>query len=335
MHGPTVTILGEGQMGLVTSRLLTESGTAGGVRIWGKFERSVRRLRETRESERLPGFRLPEGVTITTDGVEALDGADALVVAIPAQFVRPVLDEISPNVPEGAPVISVSKGIEVGTLMRVTEVARDVLGERPACVMSGPTIAAELAQRKPASMVAASADAALATGVQSWFSTEYLRIYTSDDETGVEIAGALKNVIAIASGILDGLESGINAKSALLARGLAEITRLGVALGAERETFFGLAGVGDLATTCFSAEGRNRTFGEALGRGESREDILARTNSVVEGVETVKSVVKIAQREGVDMPIVSAVNAVLYEGLGPREAISQLMQREQKEEHIG
>lgn len=335
MQNPTVTILGEGQMGLVACRLLDENGSSGDVRVWGKFAASVDRLRETRESPRLPRFRLPEGVTCTTDGGVALEGAEMVVIAIPSQFVRGVLEDIGRDVPEGVPVVSVSKGMEVGTHMRVTQIASDVLGERPSCVLSGPTIAGELSDRKPASMVAASRDSQLARDVQELFSTDYLRIYTSTDIVGVETAGALKNVIAIASGIIDGLGAGMNAKSALLARGLAEITRLGVALGADRETFFGLAGVGDLATTCFSSEGRNRTFGEALGKGESKDEILQRTDSVVEGVETCRSVAEIAHTEGVDMPIVSAVHAILYEELDPREAITRLMSREQKRETIG
>ncbi len=258
-----------------------------------------------------------------------------IVIAIPTQFVRGVLESMREHVPAGASVVSVSKGIEVGTLQRVTQIVLGTLGERHAGTLSGPTIATEIAARKPALMVAASQHEPLAQEIQQLFATEYLRIYTSRDVLGVEIAGAVKNVIAIAAGIVDGIGAGANAKSALLSRGLAELVRLGVAMGAEQETFFGLAGVGDLATTCFSPEGRNRSCGEALGNGEQLAAYLERTDSVVEGVATAKSVVKLAAKYGVEMPIASAVSAILTEGLAPNDAITMLMNREQKDEKIG
>ena len=201
--------------------------------------------------------------------------------------------------------------------------------------LSGPTIAAELAVRKPAAMVAASADDALARLAQDLFSVDWLRIYRHDDVIGVELAGAAKNVIALAAGIVDGLRAGDNAKSALLARGLAEIARLGTAMGARRDTFFGIAGVGDLATTCFSPSGRNRTCGDRLGAGESLEQILETTVSVVEGVPTTKAVMAMARSHGVEMPITAAVHAILFEGLAPADAIRSLMGREAKAEEIG
>jgi glycerol-3-phosphate dehydrogenase (NAD(P)+) len=244
-------------------------------------------------------------------------------------------------VPAGAGVVSVAKGLENGTLERPSKVILDILKDdpdsrpRPIGVLSGPTIAAELARCLPATMIAASEDAAFAEKVQKLFTTSYLRIYTSEDPLGVEVAGALKNVIAIAAGILDGLQAGFNAKSALLARGLAEIARLGVAMGAKPETFFGLAGIGDLATTCFSPEGRNRSCGEALGKGERPDDFLKHSKYVVEGVATTKSVVELAQKHRVDMPITMAVHAVLFNGLDPIDAIARLMSREPKAEKVG
>lgn len=195
-------------------------------------------------------------------------------------------------------------------------------------VLSGPTIAAELAQRKPATMVAACTDPDLAHAAQRLFDqVPWIRVYRHDDPRGIEYAGALKNVVALAAGMVDGLEAGGNAKSALLARGLAEIVRLGVALGAKPETFFGVAGVGDLATTCFSGSGRNRTCGERLGRGEQLDDILRTMECVVEGVPTAKAAVELARQCGVDMPICQAVHAILYEGLAPEDALRQLMNR--------
>jgi glycerol-3-phosphate dehydrogenase (NAD(P)+) len=202
-------------------------------------------------------------------------------------------------------------------------------------VLSGPTIAAELARRLPATMVAAAADPALAERVQRTFAMPWLRIYTNGDVMGVEIAGAAKNVVALAAGMVDGMELGSNAKSALLARGLAEIVRLGTALGARPETFFGIAGVGDLATTCFSPEGRNRSCGEALGRGEPLAQYLARTNSVVEGLATAHAILALAGRHGVEMPIVRAVESIVFHGKRPSDAIRDLMGREAGAERVG
>lgn len=344
---PTITILGDGQMGLVcaATMLLGQAaqspGNAGpAVRLWGHRSDEVNRLRQTRRSARLEQLELPEQVQVRAEEGEALAEVDLVIVAVPTQFIRPVLQRVGHLVPSDAAVVSVSKGIEAESLLRPLQIIRQVLdgdaeSGRASAVLSGPTIASELARCLPATMVAASTDAALARQVQGLFNTSWLRIYTSSDPLGVEIAGATKNVIAIAAGILDGLQAGFNAKAALLARGLSEITRLGTALGASPETFFGITGVGDLATTCFSPEGRNRSCGEALGKGEPLARYLGRTASVVEGVETARSVSTLARRHGIDMPITFAVNAVLHEGIDPIEAITGLMSREAKEERIG
>jgi glycerol-3-phosphate dehydrogenase (NAD(P)+) len=238
-------------------------------------------------------------------------------------------------------VISVAKGIENETLLRPTQIIADVLADDPdgkpralGC-MSGPAIASELAQCLPATMAAASDHPGFAEQVQRLFSTSWLRIYTNPDLVGVELAGATKNVIAIAAGIIDGLGAGFNAKSALLARGLAEIGRLGGAMGAQTQTFFGIAGVGDLATTCFSPEGRNRSCGEALGRGVKLDVYLREAMCVVEGVATTQSVVDLSKKYKVDMPITDAVYAVLFEHLDPVDAIAMLMSRELREERVG
>jgi glycerol-3-phosphate dehydrogenase (NAD(P)+) len=262
-----------------------------------------------------------------------------VVNAIPTQFVRAAWTDAARHLGAGVPVVSVTKGIEDGTLLRPSEVIAACVpmagGARPVAVLSGPTIAAELARRLPATMVSAAADHALAERVQRTFAMPWLRIYTNGDVTGVEIAGAAKNVVALAAGMIDGLGLGSNAKSALLARGLAEIVRLGSALGAKPETFFGIAGVGDLATTCFSPEGRNRSCGEAIGRGEPLEAYLARTDSVVEGVATSRAIHALAARHAVDMPIVAAVESILFRGMTPAEAIRGLMGREARAERVG
>jgi glycerol-3-phosphate dehydrogenase (NAD(P)+) len=327
-------IIGDGQMALVTADAIAERGMA--VRVWSPFKEDAAALARSRLSPRLKDFHITEAVEITGEDAAAFSDVTLVVNAIPTQFIRSVWQRLGEHLPAGVPIISVSKGIENKTLLRPTQVIAEIVGEdHPLCVLSGPTIAAELAQRMPATMVAASADLQLGRRVQDLLNVPWLRIYTNDDLLGVELAGATKNVIALAAGMIDGLGAGDNAKSALLARGLAEIARLGAALGARLDTFFGIAGVGDLATTCFSPEGRNRTCGERLGRGEKLQDILAESSSVVEGVPTTQSVVELAERHGVDMPITRAVHAILFEDMSPRDAITELMSREMKVEQIG
>ncbi len=336
-----IAIIGDGQMGLVCAAVLAQHPEQPGVTLWGYESGPIHDLAQTRVSPRLDMVRLPPAVRVTADDQAALREADLVISAVPTQFVRSVWERLGKWIGPGVPVVSVAKGIENGTLLRPTQIVLDALGElhsagaRPVCVLSGPTIAPELGRCLPATMVAAGENPALAERVQRLFSTSWLRIYTSADPIGVEVAGATKNVIAIAAGIIDGLQAGNNAKSALLARGLAEIARLGTAMGAKQETFFGIAGVGDLATTCFSPEGRNRSCGEALGRGEKLEAFLKRTMSVVEGVATTRSVMALCKKLDVDMPITAAVHAVLYEGLDPIDAISRLMSRGLKAERVG
>jgi len=338
-----IAVLGDGQMGLVCASLLAGADGVAEVRLWGHEHRAMETLAQTRVSDRLSGVALPDEVRVTGDARRALEGATLAISAIPTQYLRSVWGTLAPHAPgaDRCAVVSVTKGIENGTLLRPTQVIAELLKDNPDrasrayAVLSGPTIAAEMGRFLPATMVAASDDGELAKRVQTLFTTSWLRIYTVDDPLGVELAGATKNVIAIAAGILDGLQAGYNAKSALLARGLAEIARLGVAMGAKPETFFGLAGIGDLATTCFSPEGRNRSCGEALGKGERLDDYLKRTKYVVEGVSTTKSVVELAQKHRVEMPITMAVHAVLFNGLDPIDAIARLMSREPKAERVG
>ncbi|MHC5008124.1 MAG: NAD(P)H-dependent glycerol-3-phosphate dehydrogenase [Planctomycetota bacterium] len=335
-----VAIIGDGQMGLVLSHVLAAQGV--GVRLWGFFAEEVDELARTRRSlSRLPELVLPDEVEVTADDGALFESATLILNAVPTQFIRSVWQRLRPYVPDGVPVASVSKGIENQTLLRPTQVIADVTGDdparpvRPMCGLIGPTIAAELARQLPATLVAACTDEDVARRVQEMFTVPWLRIYRHDDVLGVEIAGATKNVIALAAGMIDGLGVGFNAKSALLARGLAEIARLGAALGAKVDTFFGVAGVGDLAVTCFCPEGRNRTCGERLGRGESLDEILGSMASVVEGVPTTRSVMELARGHDVEMPITVAVHDILFSGLSPGDAISALMRREPKRETIG
>lgn len=332
---PRVLFLGTGAMATVMALLLLDRG--GAARLWGGRAASVDALRRDRENRRyLAGVPLPDGLEFTADDRGAFVGVDLVVSAVPTQAKREVWGRLAACLPAAVPVVSVAKGFERGTGLRPTQVVADVLGPRcpPLACLSGPSVAEELARRLPATLVAASDRPELAARVQATFTTDSLRVYTNPDPVGVELAGALKNVVALAAGMLDGQRAGINAKSALLARGLAEMTRLGRALGAQTPTFFGVAGVGDLATTCFSPSGRNRRCGEAIGRGQPPDRAAAEISGVVEGVETTRAVRAVAVRLGVDMPITAAVHDVLFGGLPVDRAIRDLMNREPKAERF-
>ena len=335
-----VALVGNGAMATVLALLLESRGIA--TTMWGPNPDHVAALIQLRENRRyLPGHPLPPGIGVTSDDTRVFREADLVVSAIPTQAARGVWERLAEHLPVGVPVVSVAKGIEQGTILRPTQIIADVLaaardGMVPAlAALSGPSVADELARCLPATVAAASEDEELSLRLQSTFKASWFRVYTNSDLIGVELAGALKNVIALAAGILDGLQAGINAKSALLARGLAEITRLGTALGAQPETFFGLTGVGDLATTCFSPTGRNRSCGESLGRGCGLDEAIRGISGVVEGVPTTRAVVELAARHGVEMPIATAVNQVLFEGLDALDAISGLMARDPKPERVG
>jgi glycerol-3-phosphate dehydrogenase (NAD(P)+) len=330
-----VAILGDGQMGLVMADLLAfpSAELTRDVAVWCPMGGSAG-LEKSRSSSRLPDFRLPDAIAVTADAAEALAGADLVVNAIPTQFIRSTMERIRSALPRDAGLLNVAKGLETASRLRPSEILRASVGERRIATLSGPSIAAELARRLPAVFVVASGDAGFAEQCREACSSPWTRVYSSDDLTGVELAGAVKNVIAIAAGMIDGLGLGNNAKSALLARGLAEISRLGVALGAKAETFYGVAGVGDLATTCFSPEGRNRSFGELVGGGRTPEEALAVMSSVVEGVATAAAVVDWARRTGVDMPISAAVGRILAGEISPREAVGGLMGRQGRHERV-
>jgi glycerol-3-phosphate dehydrogenase (NAD(P)+) len=282
--------------------------------------------------------KIPRQVRLTANDADAFKGCSLIVSAIPTQYMRSVWKRLRAHVPPAVPIVSVAKGIENDTLLRPTQIICDVLAPGMVCpwpiaTLSGPNIAGELARYLPATAVVASEDESFANRIQQLFTTQWFRVYTNRDVVGVELAGATKNIIAIAAGILDGLAAGNNAKAALVTRGLVEITRLGVAMGAETATFHGLAGLGDLITTCVSPEGRNRTVGEQLGKGRKLDDILGSMDSVAEGVATTRSVRELARRHRVEMPITEAVFSVLFEGKDVLHALSDLMSREPKPEH--
>jgi len=331
-----VTILGDGAMATVCSILLTQGGHE--VTMWGAFEESIERLIQNRENARLlKGVKVPAEVRLTANDADCFAGASMVLSAIPTQYVRSVWQRLRPHVPKEVAVVSVAKGIEVETLLRPTQVIADVISPGVVCpwklaALSGPNIAGEIARYLPATAVAACDDDDLARRVQSAFSTQWFRVYTNNDVIGVELAGATKNVIAIAAGILDGLAAGNNAKAALVTRGVVEITRLGLAMGAQEATFHGLAGLGDLITTCVSPEGRNRTVGEQLGKGRKLQDILSNMDSVAEGVPTTRAVRQLADRFSVEMPITESVHAVLFEGKDVLDALTDLMTRQPRPE---
>jgi glycerol-3-phosphate dehydrogenase (NAD(P)+) len=271
---------------------------------------------------------------LTADIDQAVTGADLYVAAVPTVYLRPTLLRILPALRRDVPVLSLVKGMENGTFLRPSEILRQVLGSPPVVVLSGPSHAEEVSRGCPTTVVVAGIDVDLARWIQECFGTERFRVYTNADIVGVELAGALKNIIGLAAGISDGLGFGDNAKAALLTRGLVEMARFGVALGAEQHTFFGLAGLGDLITTCVSRHGRNRWVGERLARGEKLPDILASMSMVAEGVYTARSVHDKAARMGIAMPITSEVYQVLYHDKDPSAAANDLMLREPTSERI-
>lgn len=329
---PRFCILGAGAWGTAISLVLAQKPEHQ-VALWSARPEKAVELHARRENVRLlPGVKIPPGIELTTDAGQALHGADLIVVAVPTAYLRSTLSRIAAVVPADVPALSLVKGLELSTFQRPTEIIQSVLGPRAAAVLSGPSHAEEVARAMPTSLTAASEDLALARWVQQRFSTERFRVYTNLDVIGVELAGALKNVMGIAAGMCDGLGFGDNAKAALLTRGLAEMARFGVARGAEHQTFWGLAGMGDLITTCFSRHGRNRAVGERLGKGDKIADILAGMEMVAEGVNTTRSVHERALQTGIAMPITAEVYRVLYEGKKPADVVADLMLRRHKSE---
>lgn len=296
--------------------------------LWGKDENYCRMMAASRiNSRHLPGIPIPEDVLVTGDIKSAVQQADLLVAATPTAYLRRTLEGIADAVPDDVPVLSLVKGLEVHSMRRPSEIITDVLGRRDVAVLSGPSHAEEVAQGRPTSLVVASENERLARLVQAYFGSGPLRLYLSKDLVGVELAGALKNIMGVAAGVCDGLGMGDNAKAALMSRGLVEMTRFAVAHGAMAKTFFGLAGVGDLMTTCFSPHGRNRALGRQLAEGLSLEQALGTTANVVEGVFTTRSVAEAARKSKIAMPITESVEKILSGTMTPGAAVTELMSR--------
>ena len=323
----TISVLGAGAMGTACAWILAQN-TDISVRLWARNPTFARHIHETRENSRLlPQVRLPASIEVTADAADVLRDADVVLVCVPTRGLRDAMQQLAALIPTHSLLVSAVKGIENETLLRPSQIIQQIAGERPVVVLGGPCHAEEITAKKPASIVAACESLAAAEEIQSLISMESLRVYSNADQQGVELAGALKNVIAIAAGICDGLEFGDNGKAALLTRGLAEMVRFGTALGANAETFFGLAGLGDLVATCNSRHSRNRFVGEGLGRGQSLSKIQDSMTAVAEGIFTARSVFHLSQQKGIDMPIAEQVYRVLFEHKCPREATVELMQR--------
>lgn len=329
-----IAVLGAGSWGTALAALL--HGNSHIVRMWEFFPELAGELLQRRENVKmLPGIHIPESIVITSDLTEALESAEVIVFVVPTTAVRSTAQAAAPLI-EGTPlIVNTAKGIEEGTTQRISEILEEELPERFAghtVTLSGPSHAEEVSRRVPTTVVAASPDIEAAEQAQKVFSTETFRVYTNTDQLGVELAGSLKNVVAVAAGVLDGLGYGDNTKGALMTRGLAEISRLGVELGADPLTFSGLSGMGDLITTCVSRHSRNRHLGEQIGRGKTLEETLSEMVMVAEGVNTIRSARELALKTGVDMPITQAMFEVLFEEKKPQQAVLELMTRQLKPE---
>ncbi len=327
------TVLGAGNWGTAFAKVLADAGTD--VTLWARRPEVAATIRATgRNTEYLPGIALPPSIRVTSDAAEAIEGSQIVFLAVPSQTLRGNLALWAPLFGPDTTLVSLMKGIELGTGKRMSEVISETAGVEPERVaaVTGPNLAPEIALEQPAATVVACSDEARATVVQRAIATRYLRPYTNDDMIGCELGGAVKNAIALAYGMVSSMGFGDNTKASLITRGLAETARLGVRLGADPMTFAGLAGLGDLVATCSSPLSRNRTFGERLGRGETLEQAQAATKQTAEGVKSCLAIRDLARAHGVDTPITEQVERVCHEGLSPRVAVTALMSRETKPE---
>ncbi len=327
-----ICVLGAGGWGTTLAILLHKKGNK--VSLWEKFSDYAKVLNEKRENPKfLPGIKIPQDISIHSDIRLSLDGAEVIVIAVPSFAVEEISQRlVQEKLEKGIFLVSVSKGLNLDSKKRLSEIIQEKLGKGNLAVLSGPSHAEEVSREIPTSVVAASQSLECAEIVQRLFMTEKFRVYTSSDMTGVELGGALKNIVALAAGISDGLGFGDNTKAALLTRGIVEIRKLGVALGAASATFNGLSGIGDLIATCISPYSRNRRLGEEIGQGKTLKQVLAGTEMVVEGVNTSRAAYELSRKLGIEMPITAEVQAVLFEGKSPRQAVKDLMTRRAKPE---
>ena len=326
-----VSVLGAGSWGIALANVLASNGHD--VTVWSALKDEIEMLNENREHlTKLPGVKLPETMIFTDSLEEAMKEKVLLVMAVPSSFVRKTASQMKEFYSLGQVIVNVAKGIEEATLMTMSEVISDEIKDAKIAVLSGPSHAEEVGRAIPTTIIAGAAKKETAEFVQNIFMNDVFRVYTSPDVTGIEVGAALKNVVALAAGIADGLGYGDNTKAALITRGMAEITRLGVAMGGDAETFYGLSGIGDLIVTCASMHSRNRRAGILIGQGKTMDEAMAEVKMVVEGVFSAKAAMKLARKYNVSMPIVESVNAVLFENEPATTRVKDLMLRDKKSE---
>ncbi|HBI72954.1 MAG TPA: NAD(P)H-dependent glycerol-3-phosphate dehydrogenase [Lachnospiraceae bacterium] len=327
-----ISLLGAGTWGSALAILL--SGNGHDVTIWTKIEKEAKGLAENRNNLRnLPGAVLPETVKITLDMEEACRDRDLIVMAVASPYIRQTAKEAAPFIREGQILVNVSKGIEDRTLYTLSQVIKEEIPQADVAVLSGPSHAEEVSRGVPTTVVVGAETKVTARFVQDIFMNDIFRVYTSPDITGIELGGSLKNVIALAAGIVDGLGFGDNTKAALMTRGMAEISRLGIQMGGKMETFAGLSGFGDLFVTCTSKHSRNWNAGYLMGQGKTMEEAMKQVNQVVEGVNSARAALELANRHGVEMPIVEQINLLLFEKKSAKDALSDLLMRDRRKEY--
>lgn len=329
-----ICVVGAGSWGTALTKLLADNGHE--VTVWSIMEAEVEMFQKYHEQkEKLPGVILPDSVSFTTNLEAAVKGKEILVFAVPSPFTRSTAKNVAPFVRDGQIIVNVAKGIEENTLMTLTEIIEEEIKNPnvPVCVLSGPSHAEEVGFGIPTSVVVGAKKKEDALLLQDVFMNKVFRVYTSPDVLGIELGGALKNVIALAAGVADGLGFGDNSKAALMTRGIAELSRLGIAMGGKRETFAGLSGIGDLIVTCGSQHSRNRKAGYLMGKGYTADEAMEEVKQIVEGVYSAKAAMALAKKYQVEIPIIEQVNAILFDGKSAKEAVSDLLLRDKKIEH--
>ena len=320
-------VIGAGSWGIALARVLAKNGH--NVTVWSIIEDEIKMLQENREHlTKLPGVKLPDNMSFTTDLQAAIEGKEMLVLAVPSPFTRSTSKSMAPFVTEGQLIVNVAKGIEDKTFMTLTDIIEEEIPQANVAVLSGPSHAEEVGKEMVTTLVAGAKTQQIAEYIQSAFMCDFIRVYTSPDVLGIELGGALKNVVALAAGIADGLGCGDNAKAALITRGIAEIARLGVAMGGKIESFTGLTGIGDLIVTCSSQHSRNRRAGQLIGQGYTYEQAMDEVKMVVEGVYSAKAAAGLAEKYNISMPIVKEVNDILFDGQPAKVAVTDLMFRD-------
>ncbi|MCI5699524.1 MAG: NAD(P)H-dependent glycerol-3-phosphate dehydrogenase [Lachnospiraceae bacterium] len=329
-----VSIIGAGSWGTALSLALNKNGHD--VTIWSIIEDEVKMLSEKREHEfKLPGVKIPQEIEITSDLEYSLKDRDLVVLAVPSPYTRSTAHQMTPYVADGQLIVNVAKGVEEKTLMTLSEIIEEEIPQANVAVLSGPSHAEEVGRGMPTTLVAGAKNKKTAEYIQNVFMSQVLRVYTSPDILGIELGGALKNVIALAAGTADGLGYGDNLKAALITRGITEISRLGIAMGAHAETFYGLTGIGDLIVTCASVHSRNRKAGYLIGKGYTMKEAMDEVKMIVEGVYSAKAAIGLAEKYEVELPIIEQVNKVLFENKNARDAVEELMLRDKKIEVSG